>query len=384
MGWVWSTLGVLGVTLGVLFLALSVLVYAVAPRRTINRALSLYLFAMAANVGCGGGLMYLVDDYGVSRGFQFVAYAAGAMGIVFYAMFLSRALRSRLVSWMRAPAVLIGFVALVLVVEVLLFVRSDLFSVRLYQTSYGTWENEGGWLADGLFLSFGVMSFIGILAALSTWIRSARGSEERRRARLYTMAFAFQDLPIVIYAFWWTNLADSPLKVAVGFTVYSAMFLFPPLLTYALLRGQLFDIDIKLKLTLRRGVVVSAFVVVFLLVSQIVENIVDARLGYVAGGAATTLLLLALSPLQRAADRLSNAAMPAVQDNEVYRSYRKLEVYREAFEAFALDGQVSDRERSALERLRTKLGLTTGLVSKLENEFLMPAAPRGPSVALSE
>jgi hypothetical protein len=378
MSWAWSGFGVLGTTLALLYAVLAVVVYAVGPRRTINRWLSLFLFLNAANVGAGGGLMYLATDYETSYAFQITAYAGGIASLMCYVAFVARAIPSPLVTWARSPIALAVLGVVTLAAEVTLFARTDLFSKGLYRASYGTWENQGGPLANSMFLAMGVVSLFGLVAAATTWLRAARGTELRRKAALYAVAFLFQDLPVAVYSFIFIFLADSPLRTALGFAVYAVFFAFPPLLTYALLRGQLFDIDIRLKITLRRSVVVSSFVVVFLLVSQILENVVDARLGYIAGGIATTLLLLALNPLQKFAERLSNVAMPKVEDTELYRGYRKLEVYRDAFEAFLMDGRVSKRERLALERLRTKLGLSWGIVERLEADHGVPTPAGGP------
>lgn len=142
------------------------------------------------------------------------------------------------------------------------------------------------------------------------------------------------------------------------------------ILLYGILRMHLFDIDLKLKWTLRRGTLLGAFVAVFVIVSGIVEQWAQ-RYNVLVGGAAVGLMLLALRPLERAADRLADAAMPRVRDTDEYRTVRRREVYRAAVESAIRDGIVTDSERDVLATLADQLGLTAGEARALEREALL-------------
>ena len=146
------------------------------------------------------------------------------------------------------------------------------------------------------------------------------------------------------------------------------------ILLYGILRMHLFDIDLKIKWTIRRGTLLGIFVAVFVVVSAIVEQWAQ-RYNVLVGGLAVGLLLLALRPLERAADRLADAAMPRVHDTAEYRTVRKREVYRAATESAIRDGVVTEAERDVLATLADELGLTAGEARAIEREAT--AKPEG-------
>lgn len=128
------------------------------------------------------------------------------------------------------------------------------------------------------------------------------------------------------------------------------------IVTYALLRHQLFDIDLRVKGTIKQSTVVAAFVGVYLVAAQGTQAWLGGTAPYI-GIAVAALLGLFIAPLQRAAGKVADAAMPNVSDSPGYLSVRKLEVYRAALEhelASGSEGLSSPR----LASLRARLGLT--------------------------
>lgn len=140
------------------------------------------------------------------------------------------------------------------------------------------------------------------------------------------------------------------------------------ILLYGILRIHLFDIDLKIKWTIRRGTVLGAFVAVFVIVTAVVEQWMQ-QYGVLVGGVAVGLMLLALRPLERAADRLADAAMPRVRDTSEYRTVRKREVYRAACESAMQDGIVTEKERDVLATLAEQMGLSHTEARAIEREL---------------
>lgn len=128
-------------------------------------------------------------------------------------------------------------------------------------------------------------------------------------------------------------------------------------LAYGMLRLQLFDADLRLKLTLERGTIGLVFVAVFLIISQLAQSYLSDSLGWAAGGLAAGLLLIALQPLQRAAERISDAALPHVRDTPAWRDERKAELYRSAVRLAMADHEITRKEEVPLADLATQLGL---------------------------
>jgi len=95
---------------------------------------------------------------------------------------------------------------------------------------------------------------------------------------------------------------------------------------------------------------------------------------------AVGLLLLVMRPLEAAAGRIANAAMPHVQDTDEYRTVRKREVYRAAVERALQDGEVSEKERDVLAALAQELGLGPKGALDVERDA-RGARPVGPAKA---
>lgn len=129
------------------------------------------------------------------------------------------------------------------------------------------------------------------------------------------------------------------------------------LIAYGVLRRDLFGIDLKLKWTLRNGTIASSFVAVFFIASEGTKEWVSGWLGPIVGIAAAALLLFAIAPLQRLADRLANRALPNVDDTPAYRQFRAMEVYKAAVQEL-MRGGISSKERRALDALGSKLNLS--------------------------
>ncbi len=75
-----------------------------------------------------------------------------------------------------------------------------------------------------------------------------------------------------------------------------------------------------------------------------------------------------LDPLQRAAERLSDAAMPNTVDTPQYQAYRKLQVYDSALKAALDDGVIGERERLMLDSMITSLGIDAEAARQLERD----------------
>ncbi|HLE47780.1 MAG TPA: hypothetical protein VI818_05730, partial [Candidatus Thermoplasmatota archaeon] len=151
---------------------------------------------------------------------------------------------------------------------------------------------------------------------------------------------------------------------------FLGLALVPPFSTaYGLLRFRMLDIDLRLRITIRRGFVASVFFAVFLTAAQIAEFVIQNRVqSTVAGVLAMLPLFLLLHPIQRLADRVAGRAMPGAQDSEKYREFRRWEIYRATFEDVSRDGVVTPPERRTLEALAKSLSLDWKAVEGIENQ----------------
>lgn len=68
------------------------------------------------------------------------------------------------------------------------------------------------------------------------------------------------------------------------------------------------------------------------------------------------------------ADKVANGAMPAMSATPEYLVYRKLDVYRAAFESLYAGAAASEKERAMLDRLRMKLCIQAADAQAIEEQ----------------
>lgn len=213
----------------------------------------------------------------------------------------------------------------------------------------------------------------GFVAAIHAWI-IARDKASRARARAFTFAFGVRD---VIWIFTFSSgvayhsgwLSENSVLAYIVPRVYaSAVIIYVPLVAYGMLRTQLFDIDLRIKRTLKRSTVAAAFVAAFFLVSEFAALYLSSQLGNLLGLLCTAALIFFLEPIQRAAQRFSDAAMPRTQATPEYETYRKLQVYEAALQTALEQGGISDRERRMLDSLIGSLGIDAKAARRLERD----------------
>lgn len=372
MGVVLNPFAIPALLAGALDLVLAVLVYSARPDRAQNRLLALFLFFNAGITGVEYGVRFLFDDIPNAAGAYAIGEFSKALWAWTYLTFLAT-LDTPLARPLRAPVVR----AAVAGVYVLAVVRLALYP-RLITGNVVPYPVVGGWSfqsPDPLF-GYGVYIFLllwvySIAVAVSAW-RRARTPLVREQMGWYAVAFAGQDIVLFL---WVLIVATFPpvtgsawVYVVNAFAPALSTLLLDVFLAYGILKAQLFDVDIKIKRGLRSGTIAGAFVAAFLVVSQLVQNYTSSALGVVGGAVAAGLLLFALAPIQRAAQRVADVAMPSVHATDDYLSYRKIEVYRATVEEIAADGNVSAKDRSVLARLRAKLELDEAAAQAIERD----------------
>ena len=221
----------------------------------------------------------------------------------------------------------------------------------------------------------------GFAAAVHSWY-IATSDAERERARAFTFAFGVRDVLwtftfAVVMAIQYGYLGDggqgwvndtSPFQVIVPFFYELAVIMYVPLVAYGVLRVQLFDVDLRIKRTLKRSTVAATFVATFFVVSELTGDYLSSQFGTVLGVVGTGALMFFLDPIQRAAERLSDAAMPNTHDTPEYETFRKLQVYETALRAALEDGHISERQRRVLNSMIGSMGIDAKIAETLESD----------------
>lgn len=136
-----------------------------------------------------------------------------------------------------------------------------------------------------------------------------------------------------------------------------------------ILRAHLFDIDLRIRWTIKQSTVAGIFIAVIYVISEGASEFLSAELGGVAGLLAAAVVVYFLAPLQRFADRVAGAAMPNTRDTPEYLTFRKMQVYESALTDALPDGEISERERELLNRLRDSLGISVSDAEAIERDL---------------
>ena len=169
-------------------------------------------------------------------------------------------------------------------------------------------------------------------------------------------AWAFGSLPLLP--------AQTVLQVLFALSALAV----PICITYALVKHRLFDIEVRLRFAIRGTTLAGLFLAAFFVVAQLAQNFLTDSLGWAVGGVTAGLLLFALNPLQKLADRIATKAVPTVPSG--LAATERLQLYREQLEIAWRDGKLTAKERLLFAQLQERLGIAAADAARLENEVL--------------
>lgn len=186
----------------------------------------------------------------------------------------------------------------------------------------------------------------------AVWLRMARGAGSRvaRNLALLPLGLAF-----VGFLMGRRSPYDPSGLLALGTVA---------LLAYAIVRHQILGIDVKIRFAISKSTIAAVFIAVFFVASEAAQQFFGATfnsayVGIVAAG----LLVFAMAPLQRAAERLAEKAVPiGEQDAPEQRGVAAVPssatvAYKAALRAAMRDGTVTRREERHLAEVARALGV---------------------------
>jgi hypothetical protein len=352
------------------------------PDRPVNRRLFIVLGLEGLFIGCSSGVVFLVTSPQIAFALGAIATATMVALVPQYLSFLAGSLQTPLVAPFRSrtSVLLLAFASVTGAVLVLIFAGD--FITQPYRPAWAHWNYQLLPWGQRASQAHGLVSLFGLVAAVSAYVRTPRGSLRRTRAFWFALAFGVRDLYAGIFQLGYPLIRPIPFW---GDFVYNpglgaVYLLYVLLLTYGVLQAQLFDINVRLKFALRQSTVAAIITGAFFVGSELLENVIpvdDILLGVLTAAAC----VLALRPLRRFAQRFADGVMRDVDDTPAYLEGRKIDVYRTALEGILEDGIVTPKERRVLQRLREQLAISEEDAAQLEAEVAAhiaapPAAPR--------
>jgi hypothetical protein len=235
-----------------------------------------------------------------------------------------------------------------------------------------------------LYVALVALFVFAFVASVRVWHASTGAA--RKRARIFAVAFGFRDLcwgfiyATQVWDLWVGDYATVFTGMPPWFFVYTlGTFVAVPLIAYGILRTQLFDIDLRIRWTIKQSTLAAAVIAIVYVLSEGASQLLSSELGNVAGLFAAAVVVFFLAPLQRFAERVAHAAMPNTHNTPEYTTFRKLQVY-EAAVVDALPGGISEKERALLRRLQDSLGILATDAAAIERDL---QAQEGRSVAVA-
>jgi len=371
---VWNAWGLFSVIPLVACVAMGVFVVVTRPDRAQNRRLGAFLIAQAiVTFASPAGAAFAGADTTARVFFvlHFVSLVATMpLSLSFLATIDTPATKplgtrtGRWLTWAVAAAIVALFVA-----------RPTLFILGFREPWWGGRMFIVGPFGTATYVLSGLTSVYSLIVAISAYRRAVPGSITKERAKRYAIAFGVNDVFVMLV----TTIVPGVYSASHGGDIRAIEFIFVwampvsevtfvVLMTYGILRTQLFDIDLRLLAGLRRGALAAIVLFAFVTASEIAQSLVSEEFGYVIGAVAAAALLFVHKPVEHLAARFSAAVLPGVEPSPAYVAFRKLEVYADAVEAAYEDGEISPPDRVILKRLAAKLGVAAHDAAHIEED----------------
>jgi hypothetical protein len=362
-------IGVLGLAAVAACWGLSVVLFRVGGPGTVARKLAwLLIFEGAALITAGFPFFILghgQDHYGdnlpLMIGNFVVHHLADACMIALYPVFLAAALRTPMTQVFRGKRLRIT-----IAVVAVLMAAGTVVSTAIWGSFFGS---------GLLYVTVMAVFVFALVASLHAW-RVAPPGIARTRAKLFALAFGIRDICWGFTygaSFWmiWNNSFGEEFTLYWVVKIIYALgtLLAVPLIAYGILKAKMFDIDLKIRWTIKQSTLAAFIVSIIFLISEGASTILSEELGNIAGLCAAAVVIFFLTPLQRFADRIASTAMPNTSNTPQYVAYRKMQVYEEALIEAMEENGISAKERALLVRLRDSLGISPADAEAMENEI---------------
>lgn len=363
----WTPWALPGLAVLVCGLFLAWFIYRFRPDRAQNRRLALQLLLEAPVVAILSGGIWIVNDADTVR---FLVLAANVLvwpKLWTYYSFLAT-LDTPLARPLQSRRRLNGLLAVTLLAATTVLVWPQWYGGEIaYWPAVDGLHMAPGTAFVPIFWMWGLMWLVGLSFSISA-LRHAKTALRREQARAFLIAFGTRDVTFLWVVAFLTLVPPTYAHFHWVFLVFAAIWLtYFPLVAYGILKHQLFDIDLRLKQTVKRSTILGSFAGAFFIGGEALEQIVPVD-GFFLGLLAAGAVAAAFRPLQRLAEAVAEGAMPEVNTSATYLTERRHEVYRDAIEGAFEDGRISDRERVILQKVQESLGVESEAASRIEAE----------------
>lgn len=226
---------------------------------------------------------------------------------------------------------------------------------------------NAAWVDFGL----NVTQTIGFVVAVAVAVSTAMRDPESRSLGIRYASSASAFAGVAFFAAGWWNglwgLTPNPWLNRIGLAVtYAAL---PALVTYALLKCRLFDIDVRVKFVLGQSTFASMVGFLFWLVTSLISEAIEPD-GIWPSVVAGALVAVAFKPIHMLAMRFADKVMPNAKRLSDMDPDERQQLYEEQVQLAWTDRVIGEKERRILENLRDRLDLSQQQASSIEGRIL--------------
>jgi hypothetical protein len=360
-----SLLGTFGLLTSVTCWVFAVILFRVGTRGSEARKLALLLAIEGVTLATSNYVeLYLTPAGFASTAYQtyhpisFILHILGdCLMLALYPVFLAAALKTKLARPFATKRVRVVLWGISISCFLVVLLGSPEFGMTL------------------LYLMLALLFVFAFIASVHAWTVAEPGIA-RTRAGIFAIAFGFRDICWgIVYSFGLTMVYGGTYFAPVSDTLINLIYalgtmLAIPLIAYGILRTHLFDIDLRVRWTIKQSTLAAIVVTIIFVISDGADRYFSSELGDFGGLLAAALVVFFLTPLQNFAERIASAAMPNTENTPEYAAFRKMQVYEAAVDEALEEGGISDKERSLLNRLRDSLGVSESDAESIELEIV--------------
>lgn len=215
-------------------------------------------------------------------------------------------------------------------------------------------------IAEALLIAGAIFGF------LTAWHHRQRViGAARRKANAYFLAFGALDVGLIVGSTCYlvedmTGTGDPrALAYALGDAfVHTGMLWFVVFLAAGIIRSQVLDFDVKVREGMGRAAVLAAMLGAFFVASELVQDLISARMGTLAGLACAAAMGFFAKPLKRFGQRLAALSVGDAPPLGARSADVHERLFMEQLELMLEDGPLTPKEVKLLEHIRGRLGLS--------------------------
>ncbi len=297
MGYNLTVWAIPDIIVGIIILYLAYRVYRANPQKRFNQVFTVSAILWTISWDFAISLMFMANDASTALLWRWISLFFAIPGSLIFVAYVSTFPRQR-DFWKQKHLLNLLILLYAPAFWILLIAYPYQFYTNPKPTFYG-WTFRADFLAFWAWIISEAVAFYGIARLIQLYMKTPFAIV--RRQLLFLIVGVSQ---VVVWYLFYPILFGKifPEAVTTGFFFDFSGTIFLALAAYAILKYQLFDIEIKVKKGVEYSILLAVFFGIVLAVQQLLENYVAQILGSVIGIVVGSIIIITSFPLQHMAE----------------------------------------------------------------------------------